>query len=435
MMSLSILNMKIRDRKACIGVLGLGYVGLPLALLFSRRYNVIGFDIDKEKINMLKNKKSYLIDINDTDLSEHKDFYPTYNEKDLIDCDFKIICVPTPLSNGKPDMSFVTNAAEIVSKNMKQDQFIIIESTVHPMATKEEILPILLGSGLNIGEFGLAFSPERIDPCNQKYNIYNIPKVVGGMNEEFTDIAAKLYESVINAEIIKVSSCEVAEATKILENTFRQVNIAMINELALLFERMGIDIWEVIRAASTKPFGFMPFYPGPGIGGHCTPVDPVYLMEKAKEYDFDTRFINLSTEINDYMKVHVIELVKIALEYNNKKINNSVVAVFGLSYKKNINDTREASAIKILENLKKGGAEIKVYDPFVKIIRTSSGDFLSERTPQDALENADCAVFLVDHDVFTNIKINEKVSIIDCKNIFNRDKITNRYYGIGKMMR
>ena len=425
---------KIENKTAKIGVIGLGYVGLPLSLLFSKQFKVVGFDIAEEKVDMLRAGKSYIIDVSENDLRQAKNFHATHDEKDLLDCDFKIICVPTPLKNNKPDLSFVLNASIIVSKNLKKGQFVIIESTVYPGATKEDVVPVLSKSGLLIGsDVGVAFSPERVDPCNKKYRIENTPKVVGGLNQVCTDIAAKLYENIIDAKIVKVSNCEAAEATKILENTFREVNIGLINELALLFEKMGIDIWEVIEAASSKPFGFMPFYPGPGVGGHCTPIDPVYLSYKARDYDFETRFINLSTEINEFMKAHVIELAKIGLKKIGKDIDKSTIAVFGLSYKKNINDTREAPSIKILEELSKQKAKIKVYDPFVPSIETVEGKFVSEKSVENTIDTSDCIIFLVDHDAFSHIQFKNKKVVIDCKNIFDKNKLKDIiYYGLGK---
>ncbi len=435
-MSLMDLNRKISNKTAQIGIIGLGYVGLPLSIAFSNKFSVEGFDMDQSKVEKLSEGKSYLQGV-EIDKKMNKSFHPTNNPDDLQKCDFLIICVPTPLTiNREPDLKHIKDASHLISKNLRREQFVILESTTFPGTTESVVLPILEKSGLKAGiDFGLAYSPERIDPGNKKYTVENTPKVIGGINKLCGDIATKLYEAIIS-EVIKVSSCRVAEASKIFENIFRNVNIALVNELALIFERMDIDIWEVIEAASTKPFGFMPFYPGPGVGGHCIPVDPFYLSYQAKKFDIIPRFIEMSGEINEFMKIHAVNLVRNGLNTINKNISSSKIVVMGLSYKKNIPDTRESPSIKIIEELVSLGADVGVYDPFIEKIDTKMGTFTSTGSIDEALEGKDCAIFVVDHDIFKNIDINklnlmdEKV-IVDCKNIFDPqgDYI---YYGVGR---
>jgi UDP-N-acetyl-D-glucosamine dehydrogenase len=314
MVSLKELYEKISNGSAKVGIIGLGYVGLPLAITISKKFQVIGYDNSEELIHLLKNGKSPFIDVDDSDLTKHlyKAFTPTENGKDLGGCDFIIICVPTPLDfEKKPDLSYIKAACSTINKILKNGQFIILESTTYPGTTDDVIVPILEEGGLKAGlDFGLAYSPERVDPGNKTFVLHKIPKVVGGVNELCTDIAAVFYENILCANIIKARNCKTAEASKIVENIFRDVNIALVNELSLVFEKMDINTWEVIEIASSKPFGFMPFYPGPGVGGHCIPLDPFYLSYEAKKYDFIPRFIELSAEINDFMPVHAANLVR-----------------------------------------------------------------------------------------------------------------------------
>lgn len=435
-MSLIDLDEKISNNTAVIGIIGLGYVGLPLAMAFSGKFSVVGFDMDPSKIESLSAGRSYIRGL-EVGESTNRSFNPTNNHNDLEKCDFLIICVPTPLTvNREPNLSYIKDASNLISRDLKKGQFVILESTTFPGTTEEVVQPILEKSGLKAGtDFGLAYSPERIDPGNKKYTVENTPKVVGGINELCGDIATKLYESVVS-EVITVSSCRVAEASKIVENIFRNVNIALVNELALIFERMDIDIWEVIEAAGSKPFGFMSFYPGPGVGGHCIPVDPFYLSYQAKKFDIIPRFIEMSGEINEFMKIHAVNLVGRGLNSINKSISSSKIVVMGLSYKRNIADTRESPSIKIIEELAGLGADVEVYDPFIEKIETKVGTFKSARSIDEALEGKDCAIFVVGHDIFKKLDVNkldlmrEKV-IIDCKNIFDGsgDYI---YYGIGK---
>jgi len=444
---LGILSSKISQKTAKIAVSGLGYVGLPLAVAFAKKYKVIGFDVNEEKIRVLGENNSCIEGVsNDALRLVRENFTPTNDEKMIADCDFKIICVPTPLDERKePELKYVKDACRMIARNLKKGQFVILESTTYPGTTDEVVIPILERSGFKAGiDFGVAYSPERIDPGNIKFTIENTPKVVGGINEECTEIATRLYKSIINAGVMEVRDCRTAEATKIVENIFRAANIALVNELALLFEKMDINIWEVVDAASTKPFGFMPFYPGPGIGGHCIPLDPYYLAYKAKKVGKMIRFIELSGEINEFMKIHVVNIVSTALKAINKTVRDSCIAVLGLSYKKNIDDIRESPTIKIIEELVKMDSKIKVYDPFVTALETLDGIFKSETNVKSVLKDADCVVFLVDHDEFKNIDLfeckelmNNNPIIVDCKNIFDENRITRvgyRYYGIGKLL-
>jgi UDP-N-acetyl-D-glucosamine dehydrogenase len=431
---------KIKHNTAKIAILGLGYVGLPLAMAFAERFRVIGYDINKEKINLLLKGKSSVVDVTDEELKERIkiSFFPTNDLNRLRDCDFIIICVPTPLTHeNEPDLMYIKSAGEITRKILRVGQFVILESTTYPTTTEDFLIPILEKSGLRAGiDFGVAYSPERIDPGNKTYSVKDIPKVVGGINDESTQIASELYKSIIG-KTIKVSNPKTAEAVKMVENVFRNINIALVNELALLFEKMEINVWEVIDAAATKPYGFMPFYPGPGIGGHCIPLDPLYMSYVAKRYDFIPRFIETSREINEFMKIHVINLVRMALQKVNKSVSEATIAVLGLAYKRNIDDARESPSIKIIEELQIQGAEVKVFDPYINSIMTGQGILYSEKTAEDVLKNADCAVFVVDHDFFK--ELNDDVlntmrnkAIVDCKNIFDRTLEGVINVGIGK---
>lgn len=433
------LIVKIEDKAAWIGIVGLGYTGLPLALTFAEKFTVIGYDTSKGVIIRLLNGDSPIGDVKAKDLREYlgKAFLPTSSYQELGKCDFIIICVSTPLTVEKePDLSFVRDACETIAKILRKGHFIILESTTYPGTTEEVVIPVLERGGLKVGsDFGVAYSPERIDPGNKRYTIKNTPKVVGGINQECTEIASTLYRSIISS-VVEVKDCQTAEAVKMVENIFRNVNIALVNELALIFEKMGIDIWQVIRAASTKPYGFMPFYPGPGIGGHCIPLDPYYMSYKAKKFDFIPRFIELSGQINEFMKTHALNLVEKSLEKVGKRICNSRIAVMGLAYKKEIADTRESPARTIIEQIVNLGGRVKVYDPYARMIETNCGKFNSESSIEAALQDADCAVFVTDHTEFRNMESDKLTQsdmvIVDCRNIFAHKKLDKtRYCGIG----
>lgn len=430
----------IENRTICVGIIGMGYVGLPLAIAFSTKFKTIGFDVDEEYVNEIQKGKSKIIDVPENNLQKYlnKSFYPTSDAQHLSECDFLIICVPTPLTNQKePDLKYVKSATQIVAKVLDKGKFVILESTTYPGTTEEIVKSILEDSELKAGkDFGLAYSPERIDPGNKNFNVQNTTKVVGGINPECTEIATALYSSVVE-NVVSVRDAKTAEAVKIVENIFRNVNIALVNELTLIFERMNIDSWEVIDAAATKPYGFMPFYPGPGIGGHCIPLDPYYMSYKAKRHGFIPRFIETSGEINEYMRIHSVNLVEKGLAKVGKNLYGSTVAVMGLSYKKNVGDTRESPSKKIIEELVNLGVKVKVYDPHSPSIKTDIGTFYSEENLKFALDNSDCAIFVTDHDEFKEINIQEYVDImsseviVDCKNIFS-DPSGLVYLGIGK---
>ncbi len=365
------LLLKLKNKTAKLGVVGLGYVGLPLAVEKAKAgYEVIGFDVQDKKVVMVNNGENYIGDIVDNDLSalvKAGKLKATTNFSFIEEVDTVCIAVPTPLDLYKqPDLSYVVNSTKDVAKYLKRGMLIILESTTYPGTTDEVIKPILEESGLKCGEdFFLAFSPERVDPGNKEYNTKNTPKVVGGCTPECTEVAGTLYRCVLDGEIMEVSSPAVAEMEKILENTFRNINIALANEMAILCKRMGIDVWEVIEAAKTKPYGFMPFYPGPGLGGHCIPLDPFYLEWKAKEYDYHTKLIETSGIINDSMPEFVVENVMKLLNGHKKALNGAKVLVMGAAYKKDIDDMRESPTLKVLEILNKNGADIMINDPYI----------------------------------------------------------------------
>src|ERR1700716_3561395 len=365
-----IINL-IKDKRAHVGVIGLGYVGLPLATEFAGRGSkATGFEVDLKKVEQINAGQSYIGDVSTRQVKEAVDagrLQATINFDHLKECDAIIICVPTPLRKTKePDVSFILAAAEETRKRLRCGQLVILESTTYPGTTDEVLLPMLEGTGLKLDEdFLLAFSPERVDPGNPHFQTHNIPKVVGGVTDDSTEAAAALYSQIVN-EVHAVSSARVAEAAKLLENTFRAVNIGMANEMARLCYALNIDTWEVIRAAATKPFGFMPFYPGPGIGGHCIPLDPHYLLWKARQHGFDSRFIGLAEEVNSRMPDHVVQLISDGLNNERKAMNGSRVLLLGVAYKKDIDDVRESPALSIIDRLRARGADVRYHDPFVK---------------------------------------------------------------------
>src|SRR5213080_976457 len=360
----------IKDKHARVGVIGLGYVGLPLATEFAGKgLRATGFEVDATKVAKINSGESYIGDVKSETIKQNVDtdrLSATTDFGELKDCDAIIICVPTPLRKTKePDVSYILAAAEQIRKNLRRGQLIILESTTYPGTTDEVLLPMLEETGLKLDEdFLLAFSPERVDPGNPHFQTHNIPKVVGGVTDDSTEAAASLYSQIVN-EVHAVSSARVAEAAKLLENTFRAVNIGMANEMARLCYALNIDTWEVIRAAATKPFGFMPFYPGPGIGGHCIPLDPHYLSWKARQHGFDSRFIGLAEEVNSRMPEHVVQLVSDGLNDAEKPLKGSRVLLLGVAYKKDINDVRESPALSIIDLLRAKGARVSYHDPFV----------------------------------------------------------------------
>ncbi len=364
------LEKRIKDRTARVGVIGLGYVGLPLVKAFLQAgFRVTGFDIDRKKIDMLRRGRSYIRHISALELKKHlsrRAFFATDDFRKLKDVEAVVICVPTPLdSHRNPDLSFVLETTRVIARNLVRGQLIVLESTTYPGTTDEEMRPVLEKSGLKVGrDFFLAFSPEREDPGNKQFQTERIPKVVGGVTRECLRTAKALYDQVV-LRTVPVSSTRVAEASKLLENIFRAVNIALVNELKMIFDRMGIDIWEVIKASSTKPFGFMPFHPGPGLGGHCIPIDPFYLTWKAREVDFSTRLIELAGEINTLMPYYVVQRTMDALGRAGKSLAGSRVLVLGIAYKKDIDDQRESPSLKIISILRKAGARVDYNDPYV----------------------------------------------------------------------
>src|SRR3989339_452904 len=361
------LKEKIGSGKAVVAIIGLGYVGLPLAIEFAKKgFKTFGLDIDNRKVSLLKEKKSYIKHIPSENIKNLKNFEPSADFSKLRYCDCAIVCVPTPLTEMKePDMSYVVNTTEMISKYLKKGQLIVLESTTYPGTTDEVVKPILEKTGLKCGrDFYLAFSPEREDPGNPKYSTEKIPKVVGGVDKIATDIAVMLYEQAV-AKVIRVSSARVAESTKLMENIYRCVNIALVNELKMLFDKMGINIWEVISAASTKPFGFQSFYPGPGLGGHCIPIDPFYLSWKARQYEMTTRFIELAGEINISMPYYVVARTMEALNKRSKSVRNSRILILGMAYKKDVDDIRESPSLKLMELFQEQGAKVIYNDPFI----------------------------------------------------------------------
>lgn len=417
------LEQKIRDRSAQIAVAGLGYVGLPLAAAFAEvGFQVIGLDVQARKAEAVNRGESYIEDVSSDDLRrlvESGRLTASIDFSLLGEADCVSICVPTPIDAHKvPVTKYVSNVAESVANAMRRVQLVVLESTTYPGTTEEIVLPALERDGRTVGrDFFLAFSPERIDPGNRTHTFRTVPRVVGGVTPRCTELAAMLYETVVPA-VHRVNSPRVAEMEKLLENIFRIVNISMINELALLCDRMGIDIWEVIEAASTKPYGFMPFYPGPGLGGHCIPVDPFYLSWKAKEYGFSTRFIDLAGEINSMMPHHVVTKVDYALNTVGKPLNGSRILVLGAAYKPDIGDTRESPAIEVIGTLIKKHALVTVYDPHVTEIRVGDTVVPVHPGPEEAaLRSADLTVILTNHVAFDYRLIGEHADlIVDTRN-------------------
>ncbi len=403
-MSRETLLQKLRDRTAQVGIVGMGYVGLPLAVEFAEAgLHVLGMDLIPEKVDMLNRGESYIIDVPTEQVARlHQAglLRATTRYEDLAPMDAILICVPTPLRKTKdPDMSFIYTATEGVAKIVHKDLVISLESTTYPGTTEEVLVPLLATDhGLKVGEdIFIAFSPERVDPGNPTYGVRNTPKVVGGVTPACVEIAATLYSAACD-RVIPVSSTQAAEMVKLLENTFRAVNIGLVNEMAIMCNKLGVNVWEVIEAAASKPFGFMPFYPGPGLGGHCIPIDPLYLSWKLKALNYNARFIELASEINTSMPYYVINRVADALNDDRKSIRGSQIVVLGVAYKRDIDDVRESPALDIIHLLEEKGATVCYHDPFVESVRLE-GDRVAHSQPltTDLLRSADCVVWVTDH--------------------------------------
>lgn len=453
---------KFQSKEAVIGVIGLGYVGLPLGIAYAKKgFNVLGFDLDQSKIKNLEKGKSYIKHISSdliSDVVAEKKLSATTDFSRLPEADAVIICVPTPLNEYRePDISFVENTAKTIAKFLRKEQIVTLESTTYPGTTDELLLPLFENAPLiqenimngkphpftitddnkaekfNVGEdFYLAFSPEREDPNNPEYNTSTIPKVVGGVTPNCLAAATSLYDQVI-VKTVPVSSTRVAEATKLLENIFRSINIALVNELKMVFERMDIDVWEVIEAAKTKPFGFTPFYPGPGLGGHCIPIDPFYLTWKAREFELNTKFIELAGEINTYQPYYVVERAAEALNQFEKSLKGSKVLILGAAYKKDIDDMRESPSLKLIEIFRNKGASVDYNDPYVPKLpptRKYQYDMKSIDITEENLRNYDLVVLSTDHSDYDYkfIESNAKL-ILDTRNAFAKNGIiTEKIY-------
>ncbi len=428
----------IKRKKARVSVIGLGYVGLPTAVELAKAgFQVFGIDIKKERVNKVNKGENYIYDVSSEDLKKvikNKKFKAFNNYLPLKNSDIILICVPTPLDKNKaPDVSYITSTAKEIAKYLKKGQLIILESSTYPGTTREKILPELEKTKLKVGkDFFLAYSPERIDPGNETYRLKDVSRVVGGITLKCAQLTTQFYRSFIEAQIMPLTSPEAAEMTKCLENVFRLVNISMINELALLCGRMGIDIWEVIEAAKTKPYGFLPFYPSPKVGGHCIPLDPFYLSYKAKEYNFWTRFIEMAGEINERMPHYVMTKAIWVLNLKGKPVRSSKVLVWGVGYKKDIGDTRESAAYDIISDLVRKGAKIDYFDPYIKKFEVKHRILKkpivlkSVKYSLQNLKKYDLVLILTDHSGFDYEKLarNSKL-VVDTRNAIKSRKHKN----------
>jgi UDP-N-acetyl-D-glucosamine dehydrogenase len=416
---------KLEGKNATIGVVGLGYVGLPLAVEKAKAgFNVIGFDVQEKRTQLVNDGINYIGDVVDEELAEltsSKKLIATTDYSKIAEVDAVAICVPTPLDKyQQPDTSYVESSATDIAKYLHEGMLIVLESTTYPGTTEEVLQPILEKSGLKAGvDFHLAYSPERVDPGNKHFNTKNTPKVVGGLTGECTAIAASMYRSVLEGDVHEVTSPRVAEMEKILENTFRNINIGLANEMAILCEKMGINVWEVIDAAATKPYGFMAFYPGPGLGGHCIPIDPFYLTWKAREYNYHTRLIETAGEINNAMPDFVLERVMKILNEDKKALNGARVVLLGVAYKKDIDDMRESPVLPILEKLELAGADWVVVDPHVKEFKLNGKMYPTTELNQELLSGADLVMLTTDHTAFDYKMIaNNSPVVFDTRNAF-----------------
>lgn len=421
-----LLKKKIETIEAVIAVVGLGYVGLPLAVEKAKAgYKVIGFDIQQKRVDMVNEGQNYIGDVVDEELDnlvKEEKIVATTDYKEISNVDAVAICVPTPLDKyHQPDTQYVEASTKEIAKYLHKGMLIILESTTYPGTTEEVVKPILEETGLICGEdFFLAFSPERVDPGNKYYKTKNTPKVVGGVTNLCTEIAASLYNNVLESKVHTVSSPAVAEMEKILENTFRNINIALANEMAILCDKMEIDVWEVIEAAKTKPYGFMAFYPGPGLGGHCIPIDPFYLTWKAREYDYHTRLIELAGEINNSMPDFVVDKLMKILNKFKKPLNGSKVLLLGVAYKKDIDDLRESPALKLLDILKREGADVIYNDPYIPTFKHRGKTYSSQELTIEMLKRADVVIITTNHSLydFEDIVSNSQI-VFDTRNATN----------------
>lgn len=429
------LKKRLENKEAVAGIIGLGYVGLPLAVELARaNVRTIGFDVDVRKVSELAAGRSYIPDVPSEHVAEAVNngmLIPTTDPASLAEADVIDICVPTPLRKTKdPDLSYVVKAVETTASVLRKGQLIILESTTYPGTTDEVVKPALEAKGLKAGEdFYLAFSPERVDPGNPTYHTKNIPKVVGGFDAESTAVAEAFYRQVVDT-VVPVTSTRAAEMVKLLENTFRAVNIGMANELALMCHRMGIDVWEVIDAAKTKPFGFMPFYPGPGLGGHCIPIDPFYLSWKAKQFNFEARFIELAGQVNGSMPEHVVTRVAEALNAHRKPLNGSRILVLGVAYKRDIDDVRESPALDVIELLTRRGASVSYVDPYVPEIDHGPHQMKAVSLEHAMTDGYDAAVVVTDHKAFDYASIVEAFPlVVDTRNALKGIK-SDKVFGL-----
>ena len=424
--------MKKKNNKKTIGIVGLGYVGLPLLLKFinSKKYKIIGFDINSKKIQKLKKNQSYISNIKNTDINilNNKEVILTSTFNQIKNCNVIIFALPTPLSDNKdPDMSYIKNAINLLKNYLSKNQLLILESTVYPGATEEFFLPIISEKKFTLGKnYFLGYSPEREDPGNKKFNISNIVKLVSGHTEKCLKLTDKLYKS-IGIKTYKVSNIQTAEMTKLYENIFRSVNIGLVNEMKLISDKMNMDVYEIINAAKSKPFGFKAFYPGPGLGGHCIPIDPYLLTWKAKQYDLNTKFIELSGDINNSMPNYVIDKINEGLNMLGKNFSNSKILILGVAYKKNINDIRESPALKIIEKLLQKKSKVSYHDYYIPKLNINFKNkilkYKSEKISKKNLNNVDIVCLVTDHDIsdYDFIRKNSRI-IVDCRGKFRKYK-------------
>jgi UDP-N-acetyl-D-glucosamine dehydrogenase len=422
--NLSTLCKKINNKQIKLAIVGLGYVGFPLALEFIKKHiYVIGVEIDSHRLDCITKCQSYISDIGNKALKTALTsgyFKATSDFSDLKQADVVLICVPTPLKKKNlPDISFIKSAIKEVALHIKTGALVILESTTYPGTTEEVILPIFEKNGHRHGkDFFLCFSPERIDPGNKKFPVQKIPKVMGGITPEATGLAMAVYKIILN-KVVPVSSARAAETVKLLENTFRLINIGLIDEISMMAHRMNIDIWEVIGAASTKPFGFMPFYPGPGVGGHCIPKDPLYLNWKAKSFGFHSRFIKLASDVINYMPEYIVERIQKSLAWRNQKLKNAKILVMGVTYKRDIKDLRKSPSIDVLNSLKKHGAVISYFDPLIPFLKLHNLDLKSIKLTPQAIAKFDCVLIATDHSgVDYTAILNHARLIFDSRNVF-----------------